>query len=58
MSSIISGIFLGIAIIVIFLIILKLFSGKREVMSYSDYIRDYGSVADKNPGNYSNHNDY
>ena len=56
MSSIISGIFLGLAIIVVFLIILKLLSGKREVMTYSDYKQKYGSVADKQ--NYSNHNDY
>ncbi len=56
--SIIPYIILGIAFDVAILIILKLMTGKRDKMSYSEYKQNYGSVADSHPELYSNYNDY
>ncbi|MBT4290022.1 MAG: hypothetical protein HOD92_22080 [Deltaproteobacteria bacterium] len=56
--SIVLGVLLGIAFYVAILVILKKITGERQIMSYSDYLRDYGSIADSNPELYSNYNDY
>jgi hypothetical protein len=56
--DIILGLLFGIAFIAAALFILKAMSGERQIMSYNDYLRDYGSVADSHPEKYSNHNDY
>ena len=56
--DIVLGILYGIGFIAAILFILKTMSGERQIMSYGDYLRDYGSVADSHPEKYSNHNDY
>ncbi len=56
--SILFWIFLGIAFDVAILLLLKAATGKQDKMSYCDYLRDYGSVADSNPELYSDYNDY
>jgi len=56
--SILFYVFLGIAIDVAIFIGIKKMSGKRQKMSYNEYLQKYGSVADSQPENYSNHKDY
>jgi len=56
--SIVLGVLFGIAFYVAILMILKSARGERHIMSYSEYLRDYGSIADSNPEQYSNYNDY
>jgi hypothetical protein len=56
--SIILGVVFGIAFYIAILLLLKAATGERHIMSYSEYLRDYGSLADSNPELYSNYNDY
>jgi hypothetical protein len=56
--SILFYVFLGIAIDVAIIVVLKMMMGERQKMSYGDYLHKYGSVADSNPGSYSNHKNY
>ncbi len=54
--SMIPYVLLGIGIDVVIFASIYMCTRNRSKMSYSDYLRDYGSVADSQ--NYSNHNDY
>ena len=56
--SILFYVFLGIAFDVAILIVWKMMTGKREKMSFSEYKQKYGSLADTNPGHYSNYKNY
>jgi hypothetical protein len=56
--AIILGVISGIAFCIAILMILKKIQGERHIMSYSEYLRDYGSIADSNPEQYSNYQDY
>jgi hypothetical protein len=51
-------VFLGIVFDVAILIILKIMQGERQRMQYGEYLQKYSSIADSNPGSYSNYNDY
>jgi hypothetical protein len=56
--SILFYVFLGIAIDVGILIVLKKMTGDRPKMSYGEYLQKHGSVADSNPNSYSNYRNY
>ncbi len=56
--NILPYILLGIAIDVAIVIVWCIAARDRNRMTYNDYLKKYGSVADSHPELYSNYNDY